>query len=157
MSEKSYSEIFSNFEEISNSFDRSNQYFDILYDSFSSIRIEKSPFTEDVSFNSKKSGIVARTYNGTWNEIAFNDFSELKSITKKLPKAVNKGEEIAEYKNWKLNREIIPKINLLDIPIEEKIEKIRQIQKFVQNYDERIVISRVSYRETHTTRIFVNN
>ena len=157
MSEKSYSEIFSNFEEISNSFDRSNQYFDILYDSFSSIRIEKSPFTEDVSFNSKKSGIVARTYNGTWNEIAFDDFSELKSITKKLPKAVNKGEEIAEYKNWKLNREIIPKINLLDIPIEEKIEKIRQIQKFVQNYDERIVIARVSYRETHTTRIFVNN
>jgi len=157
MSEKSYSEIISNFEEISNSFDRRNQYFDILYDSFSAIRIDKSPFTEDISLNSKKAGIVARTYNGTWHEIAFDNFSELKSITNKLPKAVNKGEEIAEYKDWKLNREIIPKINLHEISIEEKIEKIRQIQKFIQNYDKRIAIARVSYQETHTTRIFVNN
>ena len=157
MSEKSYSEIFSNFEEISNSFNRKNQYFDILYDSFSSIRIEKSPFTEDVSVNSKKSGIVARTYTGTWNEIAFDNFSDLKNIKNSLPNVVNKGEEIAEFNGWKFNKEINPKINLNNIPLEEKIEKTRQIQKFLQNYDKRIAIARVIYKETHTTRIFVNN
>ncbi|MBY9017864.1 MAG: TldD/PmbA family protein [Candidatus Lokiarchaeota archaeon] len=157
MSEKSYNEIFSNFEEISNSFNRKNQYFDILYDSFSSIRIEKSPFTEDISVNSKKSGIVARTYTGTWNEIAFDNFSDLKNIKNSLPNVVNKGEEIAEFNGWKFNKEINPKINLNNIPLEEKIEKTRQIQKFLQNYDKRIAIARVLYKETHTTRIFVNN
>ncbi|MHA2035717.1 MAG: TldD/PmbA family protein [Promethearchaeota archaeon] len=157
MSEKSYNDIFSTFEELSNSFNRKNQYFDILYDSFSSIRIAKSPFTEDISVNTKKSGTVARTYIGTWNEIAIDEFSDIKRITNKLPKVVNKGEEIAEYKGWKCNQEINSKINLNDIPLEEKLEKIRQIQKFVQNYDERIAIARVLYKETHTTRIFVNN
>jgi TldD protein len=157
MSEKSYNEIFSDFEEISNNFKRKNQYFDILYDSFSSIKINKSPSAEVISINSEKSGIVARTFSGIWEEIAFNDFSDLKSVTKRLSKALNRGEEIAEYNGWKLNKEVIPKINPLDIPIEEKIKKIRRIYNFIQNYDERIVLSRISYRETYTTRIFVNN
>ena len=157
MNEKSCDEIFSNFEEISNNFNRRNQYFDILYDSFSSINISKSHSTEDISVNLKKSGIVARTFNGTWNEIAFDDLSDLKKGINKLPKAKNKGEEITEYKGWKLNKEIIPKIPFSDIPIEEKIDKIREIYNFTQNYDERIVLSRVSYKETSTTRIFVNN
>ncbi|GAG96107.1 unnamed protein product, partial [marine sediment metagenome] len=157
MNDKSCNEIFSNFEEISNNFNRRNQYFDILYDSFSSINISKSHSTEDISVNLKKSGIVARTFNGTWNEIAFDDLSDLKKGINKLPKAKNKGEEITEYKGWKLNKEIIPKIPFSDIPIEEKIDKIREIYNFTQNYDERIVLSRVSYKETNTTRIFVNN
>lgn len=157
MSEKSYNEIFSDFEEISNNFKRKNQYFDILFDSFSSIKINKSPSSESISINSKKAGIVARTFSGVWEEIAFNDFSDLKSNLKILPKAINKGEEITEYKGWKLNKEIIPKINPSDIPIEEKIEKIRQIYDFIQNYDRRILLSRIIYKETHTTRIFVNN
>jgi TldD protein len=157
MSEKSYSEIFSDFEEISNNFKRKNQYFDILYDSFSSIRIEKSPSTEDISVNLKKSGIVARTFSGTWEEIAFDDFSDLKSVTRRLPIVVNKGEEIAEFKGWKTNKEITPKIPPSDIPIEEKIEKIRQIYRFIQNYDKRIVLSEIVYKETYTTRVFVNN
>jgi hypothetical protein len=84
MSEESYSEIFYNFEEISNSFKRSNQYFDILYDKFSAITVRKTPFSEDISENLKKSGIIARTYTGTWNEIAFDNSSDLKNITKNL-------------------------------------------------------------------------
>ena len=157
MSEKSYNEIFSNFEEISNNFNRKNQYFDILYDSFSSFKISKSPSAENISVNLKKSGIVARTFNGTWNEIAFDDLSDLKKVKNRLPLAINKGEEIAEYKGWKFNKEIVPKIPLSDIPIEEKIDKIRQIYDFIQNYDERIVLTRISYNETYITRIFVNN
>ena len=93
MNEKSYEEIFSNFEEISNSFNRKNQYFDILYDSFSSINISKSPSTENISVNLKKSGIVARTFSGTWNEVAFDDLSDLKNGINKLPKEINKEKE----------------------------------------------------------------
>ncbi|MFW9821966.1 MAG: TldD/PmbA family protein [Candidatus Thorarchaeota archaeon] len=157
MVEKSTSEIFSQFEEISNGFNRKNQYFDILYDSSSSFFIEKTPFIENISVNSNKSGIVARTYNGTWNEISFEVFSDLNKVKKKLPKAVNKGEEIAVYEGWTLDKEVIPKIKLTDIPIEDKIQKVRKIQDFVQKYDERIALARIIYKETHTTRIFVNN
>ncbi|MFX1455064.1 MAG: TldD/PmbA family protein [Promethearchaeota archaeon] len=157
MVETSTSEIFSQFEEISNGFNRKNQYFDILYDSFSSVFIEKTPYVENISVNSKKSGIVARTYNGIWNETSFDEFSDLNKIIIKLPKAVNKGEEIAEYKGWTLDKEVIPKVKLTDISIEEKIQKVRNIQNFVQNYDERIVLATIIYKETHTTRIFVNN
>ncbi|GAG83619.1 unnamed protein product, partial [marine sediment metagenome] len=61
MTEKSFEEIFTAFEEISNSYKRSDQYFDILYDSTSSTLISKTRSSEDISVNTKKSGIVART------------------------------------------------------------------------------------------------
>ncbi|MHA1885464.1 MAG: TldD/PmbA family protein, partial [Promethearchaeota archaeon] len=150
-------EIIPFFEEISNDFKRKNQYFDILYDSFTGVNIEKSPSSENVSLNLKKSGIVARTFNGSWNEIASDNFSDVKDLIKKLPRTTNKGEQIAEYKGWKLNKEVIPEIPPLEIPVEEKIGKVREIYNYVQNYDERIFLTRVNYIETQITRIFVNN
>ncbi|MHA2473539.1 MAG: hypothetical protein ACXAES_09930 [Promethearchaeota archaeon] len=78
-------EIIPFFEEISNDFKRKNQYFDILYDSFTGVNIEKSPSSENISLNLKKSGIVARTFNGSWNEIASDNFSDVKDLIKKLP------------------------------------------------------------------------
>ena len=157
MIDQSYDQIFTTFEEISNNFKRSNQYFDILYDSFSYVFIEKGPFSEDISVNVKKSGIVARTFDGIWREIALDDFSKLNTVTDKLPKVVNKGDEIAEFEGWKLNKEIKPEINPKEITIEEKLNKIRYISNYIQKYDKRIVLCRLKYIETETTRIFVNN
>jgi len=65
MSNKSYEEIFSDFEEITNYYNRNDQYFDILYDSISSTIIAKSPSAENFSVNTKKSGIVARSFLGS--------------------------------------------------------------------------------------------
>ena len=157
MSYKSYEEIFSSFEEISNSYKRKNQYFDILYDSTSSFRIMKTRSAETISVNSKTSGIVARTYIGNWRELALNDISELKTIEMKLPKVINKGTEIKEFEGWKINKEIKPKIDPSEIPIEEKLQKIREIFEYIKNYDERIINPIISYGELLTTRIFVNN
>lgn len=157
MSNKSDDEIFSSFEEISNSFKRSNQYFDILYDSTSSIRITKSRTAETISINANKSGIVARTFIGSWKEVALQEGSDLKNLEKKFPKALNKGKEIAEFEGWKINKEIKPKIDPLNIPIEEKIQKIRSIFDYVRKYDKRIINPIISYAEYLTTRIFVNN
>ena len=157
MSYKSYEEIFSSFEEISNSYKRKNQYFDILYDSTSSFRIMKTRSAETISVNSKTSGIVARTYIGNWRELALNDIAELKTIEMKLPKVINKGTEIKEFEGWKINKEIIPKIDPSEIPIEEKLQKIREIFEYIKNYDERIINPIISYGELLTTRIFVNN
>ncbi len=157
MNEKSYDEIFSTFEEISNSFNRENQYFDILFDSMSSVRIIKSRTEESVSINAKKSGIVARTFVGSWKEYALQESSELIKIEEILPKASNKGKEINEFEEWKINKEIKPKINSSEIPIDKKIQKIREFYSYLSNYDERIINPIISYSEYLMTRIFINN
>ena len=104
MSQKSYDEIFSNFEEICNHFKRTNQYFDILFDSISSTLISKTPTTEDISVNTKKSGIVARTYIGTWNEKTFVESTSPHKVIEQIPTISNYGEKLPEYGGWKLNK-----------------------------------------------------
>ena len=123
MIDKSDDEILSIFEGISNNFKRSNQYFDILYDSTSIVRITKSRSEETISVNAKKSGVVARTLLDSWHEVAIQDESELNNIAKKLPKGTNKGDVIAEYNGWNINKEIKTKIDPSTIPIDEKIKK----------------------------------
>jgi len=157
MSEKSYEEIFGDFEEITNSYDRKNQYFDILYDSKSVTNITKTPSSEDFSVSTKKSGYVARTFVDIWQEYAFEQRNGLKSIKDKLPKAVNKGDIIATYEGWKINKEVVPKIDPANVPLEDKINKIREIYDYVKSYDERIIQVRVLYSEIITERIFFNN
>ena len=160
MSDKAYEDIFSAFEEISSNFKRNNQYFDILYDSTSTVRITKSRTAETISINADKTGIVARTFIGFWKEIGLQEDSSLKNLQnldKKLPKVTNMGAEIAEFEEWKINKEIKPKIDPSTIPIDEKIQKIRDIFNYVRNFDERIINPVISYAENLTTRIFVNN
>ena len=157
MIDKSDDEIVSVFEEISNSFKRSNQYFDILYDSSSLVRITKSRSEEVISVNTKKSGIVARTFLDSWYELAVQNESDLNNITKILPKGTEKGDNIAIFDGWKINKEIRPIIDPSGIPIDEKIQKIRELFDYIKNYDKRIINPIVGYGESLITRIFVNN
>ncbi|MHA1669228.1 MAG: TldD/PmbA family protein [Promethearchaeota archaeon] len=157
MNEKSYEEIFADFEEITNSYNRKDQYFDILYDSSSMTSITKTPAAEDLSVSTKKSGYVARTFYDIWKEFAFEQRDSLKSIEKKLPKAINKGNNIATYEGWKINKEVKMKIDPASVPLEDKVKKIREIYDYVKSYDERIIQARISYNETLTERIFFNN
>jgi hypothetical protein len=103
MNKKSYDEIFSLFEEISNGYKRKNQYFDILYDCISSVYITKSPSAENITLNNKTSGIVARTFLGMWKEIATDNLSDIKKIPDWIPKGSNMGDKIAEFEGWTLN------------------------------------------------------
>jgi TldD protein len=157
MSNMSYDEIFSTFEEITNSYSRNDQYFDILYDSTSSTIIVKTPSSEDITVNTKTSGVVARTFMGEWEEFAIDISKDIGIINQKIPKVKNKGETIAEFNGWKLNKELKPKIDPSDISIEEKVNKVREVYDYVMNYDERIFNARIMYLETSTERIFVNN
>jgi len=157
MSEKSFDDIFSAFEEISNNYKRENQYFDILYDSESSVIITKTRTSENIIANAKKTGIVARTFTGTWKETTTTDFADIKKITKKLPKVSNMGKDLIEFEGWSLNKEIKPKINPLGVPIDEKVQKIRDIYDYASKFDERIINAQVRYMERFTERIFFNN
>ena len=101
--------------------------------------LSKSLNSEDISVNALKSGIVARTFDGHWREIAIDDFSKINMITEKIPKVKNRGDLLKEYEGWKLNKEIKTKIDLKNIPIEEKLEKVREIYaKNPKKLDEKI-------------------
>jgi len=157
MSNKSYEEIFSEFEEISNHYNRSDQYFDILFDSISSTIIAKTPSSENFSVNTKKSGIVARSFLGSWKEIAIEANGDMNIVRTKIPKVSNKGNLIAEFDGWSLNKEIKSKIDPINVPIDEKIEKVREIYTYVKKADARIINVQVKYLELLIERIFVNN
>ncbi|MBY9010236.1 MAG: TldD/PmbA family protein [Candidatus Lokiarchaeota archaeon] len=157
MSIKSYDEIITDFEEITNHYNRSDQYFDILYDSISSTVIAKTPSAENFSVNANKSGIVARSFIGSWKEVAVEASGDLNVVKTKIPKESKKGDLIAEFDRWNLNKEIKAKIDPLNVPIDEKIEKVREIYKYIKNADERIINVQVKYLELLIERIFVNN
>ncbi len=157
MFNKSYEEIFSEFEEITNHYNRSDQYFDILYDSVSSTTIIKTPSAENFSVNTKKSGIVARSFLGSWKEVAIEVNGDINVVKTKIPKASKKGNLIAEFDSWRLNKEIKPKIDPVNVSIDEKIERVRDIYTYVKNADERIINVQVKYLELLIERIFVNN
>ena len=157
MSNKSHDEIFTDFEEITNHYNRSDQYFDILYDSISSTIITKSLSAENFSVITKKSGIVARSFLGSWKEVAIEASGDINIVKTKIPKVSNKGNLIAEFDSWSLNKEIKSKIDPANVPIDEKIEKVREIYKYIKNADERIINVQVKYLELLIERIFVNN
>lgn len=157
MSETSYDEIFTLFNEISNNYDRKDQYFDILFDSSSSIKIQKTPASEDITVNTKTSGMVARTFTGNWEEIAVDTSDDVEKILQRIPKVKNKGETIAEFDTWKLNKEKRPKIDPNDISIEDKLGRVREVYDYVMKYDQRIFNAQIIYLETLIERIFVNN
>jgi len=157
MSEITYDEIFTLFNEITNNYNRKDQYFDILYDSSSSTVIKKSPSSEDITVNTKTSGVVARTFTGKWEEVAIDMNDDFKILTQRIPKVKNKGENIAEFEGWNLNKELKPKVDPNDISIEEKVNRVREVFNYIKNYDERIVNTQIAYLEFLTERIFVNN
>jgi TldD protein len=123
----------------------------------SSLLITKTSSAENISITPRKAGFVARTYLNVWKEFATEDASNLEQILNKLPKGKNMGENIDEFEGWKFNKEIKPKINPLDISIEEKVNKLREIYKFVAEYDEKIIQVQIRYLEAIIERIFFNN
>lgn len=157
MEQKSHEEIFSIFSEISESFRRENQYFDILYDSISFLTIKKTPSEETISISNDKSGIVARTYTDKWKEFAVDNLSDIDLIKTHIPKIGEKSNKLSIRDGWTLNKELEVEINPKEIPLQQKIDKVRSIFGDIKKYDDRIINPIVVYAELFTTRIFVNN
>ncbi|NHI94914.1 MAG: TldD/PmbA family protein [Candidatus Lokiarchaeota archaeon] len=149
-------EIIQKFENFSGNFSRKNQYFDILYDSYESLRILKTRSEESI-VSSQNSGAAARTYVGYWREYSFQDQSGLLDLMKKIPSVSDKGDLIQEFEGWKTDTTIKLKIDPSTVPLEEKVERVRELFTFFQKFDERIINPAVSYAEHLMKRIFVNN
>ena len=157
MSNNSEDKILTTFNELSNSFNRSDQYFDILYESNSSLSIVKTSTAEDISGLVHKAGFVARTFTNEWHEFASPVLADFNHIENRLPKVTQMGKNLREYEGWEIDAEIKPKINAEDIPLEDKINKMREIFKYVTDSDKRIITCRLTYSEQINTKIFFNN
>jgi TldD protein len=117
----------------------------------------KSRSEETISVNAKKSGIVARTFLDRWYEKAIQEESGLKNIERDFPKGTYHGNLIKNFEAWKINKEITPKIDPSKISIDDKMHKIRELFKYIKNYDKRIINPIIGYIESRISRIFVNN
>ncbi|MFX1234162.1 MAG: TldD/PmbA family protein, partial [Promethearchaeota archaeon] len=93
----------------------------------------------------------------SWKEIALDNISDTKKIQKIIPKVSNMGDKITEFEAWKLNKEIIPKVDPSTIPFDDKIKKVREIYEYVKKADENIVKVEIRYLEYLLERIFSNN
>ena len=149
-------ELKEKFTEIVNNYSRKNQYFDILFDSYKSLRILKTKSKESI-VSSQNSGAVARTYTGTWSEFGFQSQSELKEIQNRIQTTNNKGSLLQEFDGWELDAEVKAKITHSEMTLEEKVKKIRDIFVFFEKFDKRIINPAISYSENQLIRIFVNN
>ncbi|MBD3213493.1 MAG: hypothetical protein GF311_12870 [Candidatus Lokiarchaeota archaeon] len=156
MEQKSYESLSLILNEIAQEYRRENQYFDILYDSVSSLNIKKTSSEESTSISDNKSGIVARTYIDKWIEFAITKISDIELIKKHLPKANNIKNKIEIKNGWEFNKEVKVTINPEEIPLKQKIDKIRSIFDYLKKFDERIDPI-IGYSELFTTRLFVNN
>jgi TldD protein len=156
MEQKSYEKLFLILNEITQEYRREYQYFDILYDSISSLSIKKTPSEESTSISDNKSDIVARTYIDKWIEFAITNISDIKLIEKRLPKVKNKNNKLDIRNGWEFNKEVIVAFNPEEIPLKQKIDKIRSIFDYLKRFDERIDPI-IGYSELNTTRLFVNN
>ncbi len=149
-------ELKEKFVELASNYSRKNQYFDILYDSYKSLRILKTKSKESI-VSSQSSGAVARSYAETWNEFGFQSQSGLGDVKEKIQTISNKGSLLQEFEGWELDTEIEPKLKHTEMSIEEKINKIRDIYNYFEKFDERIINPAISYAENTLIRIFVNN
>ncbi|MBN1214275.1 MAG: TldD/PmbA family protein [Candidatus Lokiarchaeota archaeon] len=153
---QSYEEIISSFVEISNDFKRKNQYFDILYDETSSLKIRKTR-SDEIIQNSSQMGCVGRTFVGKWREFAFDNLSQIKEIKSMFPRSSEIENKLKINEGWQLDKTILPQIDSQKINIEDKIDKIREIYKFIKNFDDKIVNPIIGYTEILSSRILVNN
>ena len=144
------------FVEIAKNYARNNQYFDILFDSYKSLRILKTKSKESI-VSSQNSGAVARTYTRTWKEYGFQTQSDLTDVQNRLPQVSDKGSLLQEFDGWEFDAEIKPKIKHSEMSIEEKVKKVRELFDFFEKFDERIINPAISYAENTLIRIFVNN
>jgi len=133
-------------------------YADILYDSLAKTSIKKSQSGDIISIPHSR-GYVFRIFNGKrFTEVADSNIISLKRHVKKLL------SNVPHYHNIVLRRfepnhidvEIPMKKDISQIPINKKIDKIHKIYSIIQDLDDSLINTIISYQDTLLKRIFLN-
>ncbi len=153
-----YDELWDAFTEFLDGFSRSQAYIDILIDRSSATQIAKSKRQEQITHARGSFGIVARVYTTQWHEFAFQTPEEYAIIQPRITQLkTGKVEGLAEFPSWKCNEVVPQKRPDLEVPLEEKLAKIRQISQTLEKTDKRIINPSVRYAASTQERIFLNN
>lgn len=138
------------------------EYADALYERNEGVAIRKDNAEERVSTPAEVQGIVLRAYKrGQWRETGNHDISQaaVKEMATKLARfqpMTGNGVKLQELKSWKMDGILPVKINPADVDVEEKLEHVRRIYKFMVSLDNRVVNATVAYSDSVLERVFAN-
>jgi TldD protein len=137
-------------------------YVDGLYDSQTQLSIRKNKERENTSSRSIK-GISIRSYTDSgWTYSSSNktDRSTARRLMQVIKKESPRSRANSQLKlpdTLKVDAQTPVKKNPLEIPIEEKLQRVREIYNLAREMDSRIVDVRVAYAESVTDRALVTS
>ncbi len=153
-----YDELWDVFTDFVDGFPRSKAYVDLLIERSSSTQIAKSKQQEQIIHARGSFGIVTRIFTTQWYEFAFQTPEEFVKIRPRMELLKSdKVEGLAEFPSWKCNEVVAQKRPDLEVPLEEKLAKVRQISQTLEKTDARIINPIVRYAASTQERIFLNN
>jgi len=134
-------------------------YADILYDAISSTEIQKSISDEHISIVPKTAGYVFRLFNGNvyW-ECSDIDIKKISDrVSKKIQTtSLEPNVNLVELPPHTEDFTISMKTDFNTVPLEEKLEKVREFYSLMQKTDPRVINPKVEYRDSIKEKIFVN-
>ncbi|OLS13124.1 MAG: zinc-dependent protease [Promethearchaeota archaeon CR_4] len=153
-----YDELWDAFTEFVDGFPRTAAYVDVLVDRNSSTQIVKSKQQEQIIHARGSFGVVARIFTSQWHEFAFQTPEEFTKIRLRMEQLkTSKVEGLDEFPSWKCNNVVPQKRPDLDVPLGEKLAKIREFSQTLEKFDARVINPMVRYAATTQERIFLNN
>ncbi len=156
--EMAHDELWDAFAEFVDGFPRSHAYVDVLIDKSSSTIIAKSKQQEQITHARGSFGIVTRVFTTQWHEFAFQTPEEFARIQPRMDAfKTGKVEGLATFPSWKCNEVVAQKRPDLEVPLEEKLGKVREISQVMEKTDQRIINPMVRYVASTQERIFLNN
>jgi TldD protein len=140
-------------------------YADVLFNQVKSTAILKDKVEEKIYNPNMSSGLAVRVLrgNGVWLETGTCNLTDKRKLLNSIRKLVKKckptDSEVKLYpvKPWMINSKIQPIIDFENIPLEEKLEKVRKTFSTASKKDERIANTKVLYAESLNEKIFMNS
>lgn len=133
-------------------------YGDVRYDSGESTGVGKNKSEESISTGSANGLCVRAISDNKWYYLGFDTINKKKILdeTKKMVKRVgNKRSKIWLQDPWELEKVLPVKEDPDDIPIEKRMETVREIHKRIMK-NKKIINSNVGIGNSRTKTIFMN-
>ncbi|WXG47536.1 MAG: TldD/PmbA family protein [Candidatus Atabeyarchaeum deiterrae] len=147
---------------IGNILDGKVEYWDALYDAQSSCVIVKDKVDEQIS-TPELTGVLIRAFkDGVWFSSSSYDVSKkaISEMANKLIKPTRKPKsptKLKKQKAQKINKELPVKKDPTKVPLEEKLDNVRKLNKAAAQIDERIINVRTRHTDSQIERVFVNS
>jgi TldD protein len=141
---------------------RSAEYWDALYDCQSSCVISKDKVDEQISTPELR-GVLLRAFKyGIWFTASSYkvDKKSILELAKKLIKPIQKPKspiKLMSIGAQKIDRALEAKKDPTKVPLEDKLEVVRNLYKLASSKDKRIINTQVRYSDSRIERVFANS